>query len=237
VITKGEQVNLTSYLQGLFNFINPDLVKGGLQSLRPDGVEVNDVSEGTEQVGGVSASGVAGECGVGEPQTNCGVGSSRFSSSGEEKRVESCSNCTQYNSLSGTSSATNFDSKPVRVACASSTGCSINTGIYQSLNAVANNVDPDTWQVSEAWPPTVYHKNDCHFNGTCVDVKILSSTSESIANFASGSENAGLFVQYEVQTQARKDALIADGLPADLIIVESSINGEHFSVYRNSSKN
>jgi hypothetical protein len=70
-----------------------------------------------------------------------------------------------------------------------------------------------------------------------VDVKILSSTSSAIADFASGAENTGLFVQYEVQTQARKDALIADGLPADLIIVEPSINGEHFSVYRNSSKN
>ena len=35
------------------------------------------------------------------------------------------------------------------------------------------------WYITEAWPPTVKHSSDCHFNGNCADIAIMNRGSYS----------------------------------------------------------
>lgn len=95
-----------------------------------------------------------------------------------------------------------------------------------------NGLPPDSWRVTEAWPPTVQHKAQCHNNGTCVDANFTSDqyrTSENIKKFQTNADQNGLNAVYEVKTEQRKQELKNNGV--ENVIVVSQITGEHFSVY------
>ncbi len=42
------------------------------------------------------------------------------------------------------------------------------------------------WRVTEAWPPTVAHASDCHFDGTCADIAIDNRDSYSKGELIQG---------------------------------------------------
>ncbi|MEX0652050.1 MAG: pilin [Candidatus Paceibacterota bacterium] len=95
------------------------------------------------------------------------------------------------------------------------------------------NLSNESWQVTEAWPPTVEHKAVCHYEGTCVDISFTQKTPRSpknVQSFIEAASSAQLRAVYEVQTEARKNELSSQGVTS--VIVVPTINGEHFSVYK-----
>ncbi|OHB14882.1 MAG: hypothetical protein A2431_02955 [Candidatus Zambryskibacteria bacterium RIFOXYC1_FULL_39_10] len=89
-----------------------------------------------------------------------------------------------------------------------------------------------SWIVTEAYPPTVNHKAECHRFGTCIDARPTNQTAGNINGFMSAAQKAGLRAVYEVKTQAEKDTLIKNGVTGNIIVV-SWVTGPHFSVYKN----
>lgn len=120
-----------------------------------------------------------------------------------------------------------------------------NTNVDPSIrdNIMAMNEDLKSqnidWRLNEAFPPTVHHKADCSYNGTCIDAGLKNNSTENIKRFIETANNNGLRVQYEVKTpeEANKirNELKAAGVTGDLtkiVIPVSYINNPHFSVYK-----
>ncbi len=126
---------------------------------------------------------------------------------------------------------------PVKSGACSSSSCSVNTAIAAKLTTFNSNLSTAgiSWQITEAYPPTVTHKDPCHKDGTCVDANFTGSTSPTVANiisFINAASTANLKAIYEVQTAAERDALIAGGVPSGKVIA-ALITAPHFSVYNN----
>lgn len=92
--------------------------------------------------------------------------------------------------------------------------------------------------ITEAYPPTGYHSNVCHQNGTCVDMDFTSMAIENAQNINHVIDiaiDSGVTACYEVRTPDRRDQLIAQGVYPTNVSVVSWIrgdgDGEHFSVY------
>ncbi len=116
--------------------------------------------------------------------------------------------------------------------CSGSEPCQIESVTAQKL--VALNSSLSGWVITEAWPPTVTHQNPCHNAATCVDANFTNpsqATAANISNFIAQANAAGLRAVYEVQTQAQKDQLVANGVPASNVQVVTAITATHFSVY------
>jgi len=136
------------------------------------------------------------------------------------------------------------NSLPIKTgsACALSgevTACQINSSLNERLLSLNQAIAADgsySWQVTEAWPPTVTHKDQCHYSGTCIDAGFTSGarSGAEIKNFIGKSANSNLYSVYEVQTAARRQELINQGVPASQICTVSGISAEHFSVYMGS---
>lgn len=112
----------------------------------------------------------------------------------------------------------------------------LNSRLVQLNNSIISDGKLGYWRVTEAWPPTVQHQNPCHTNGTCVDANLLGGAAGNPAEikyFVQKSQQSGLRAVYEVTTTARKDQLVAAGVPAGNVQVVPQITGEHFSVYMN----
>lgn len=134
---------------------------------------------------------------------------------------------------------------PIRVKDAACTGgtsaCKVNGALANKLSSLANYYSPTTWQITEAYPPTVTHKDPCHQSGTCVDINFIAGGTASITqidSFISAASKAGLRAVYEVSTTADRDALLLNAkslnisLPSGAIIA-AGITAPHFSVYNN----
>jgi hypothetical protein len=73
-----------------------------------------------------------------------------------------------------------IDAKPPPNGCntaASSSpkvsACQVNKTVAEKLTKLKELTDKEAtnwWQLTEAWPPTVYHSSGCHYDGTCVDI-------------------------------------------------------------------
>lgn len=108
------------------------------------------------------------------------------------------------------------------------------------------------WGVTEAYPPTIHHQSDCHFNGTCVDVALRgadaitptnigsATTAENLKRFIETASNNGLRAEFEVKTNAERDTLLTglrnlgmtEAQLTRAVITVPQITGPHFSVYR-----
>jgi len=78
----------------------------------------------------------------------------------------------------------------------------------------------------------VGHTNPCHVNGTCVDINCRGGCSNSqIVNIVNSAPSKGTRAVWEVKTDARRQELINQGVPANNIQVVSWITGEHASLY------
>ena len=94
------------------------------------------------------------------------------------------------------------------------------------------------WQITEAWPPTTEHKNECHRYGTCFDANTTDMA--NITKFSEAANVAKLRAVYEVGSQEEANK-IKSQLSKDAkveILVLPPINGKaqitapHFSVYK-----
>lgn len=104
----------------------------------------------------------------------------------------------------------------------------LNNRLVALRRATGNN---NAWNVSEAYPPTRTHENNCHFNGTCVDAILPEAgrTTANINSFATNASNSNLRAVYEVSTPEQRQALINQGVTAEIQVVSGV--SPHFSVY------
>lgn len=124
-------------------------------------------------------------------------------------------------------------------ACSGTAPCSVNTALATKLTTLNSALSTAgiSWQITEAYPPTVTHKDPCHKDGTCVDANFTGSTSPTVANiisFINAASASGLKAEYEVGSAAERNALTAasSALQGKVIAV-LGINAPHFSVYNN----
>lgn len=81
--------------------------------------------------------------------------------------------------------------------------CSAAPSVVSSLdelyNYTTNNGSiPSNWQVTEAWPPDVFHSSLCHYNGNCVDIKLTTAPTQAKVNaLIKAAEKAGFKVLNE----------------------------------------
>ncbi len=104
------------------------------------------------------------------PQQNTGV--FQFGKNWQGQTV--CNNCNTYDPY-----ADYFNVKKTGLTACSGgvNSCQFSsqmTGNLNKLSALATNmgIPSGDWQVTEAWPPTVQHNSQCHYNGSCVDIAL-----------------------------------------------------------------
>lgn len=97
-------------------------------------------------------------------------------------------------------------------SCAACSNCSEVTGVpYKScgrpicflnsalLGRIRRISGVSGWQITESWPPTVYHQSSCHQNGTCADLNNSGGPTDptTIKKYYDAFKDAGLNVLYE----------------------------------------
>ena len=100
------------------------------------------------------------------------------------------------------------------------------------------------WNITEAWPPTVHHSDNCQRDGSCVDANFLINppTDNAIHLFIEKAAATGLTACYEVESPDHKTRIISsnafknDPLASHILAVVDSaghplITAPHFSVY------
>lgn len=111
----------------------------------------------------------------------------------------------------------------------------ITPGVNTSLEKLKTSNGSLTWYVSEAWPPVVNHRDNCHYVGTCVDASLgriePSATNASNVNtFYTNSSSAGFRPVFEV-APGQKSSWVNSGVNPDYIIEVSGVT-PHFSLYK-----
>ncbi len=143
--------------------------------------------------------------------------------------AEACTNCVAVP-----------ETLPVQAACGAN--CKLEAGFVNKLVGLDAILDDANipWAITEAWPPSsTRHSNPCHQSGTCVDANFrgssqFSPSGKDINDFAAACASSGMSrVEYEVETQTKKNALVRDGANPALIRVMGvgRISAPHFSVY------
>jgi len=123
------------------------------------------------------------------------------------------------------------------LSCKSASSCTLDSTVANRVVALKNNFSGQ-WTVTEAYPPTYTHSNQCHANGTCIDAGFRGSTTYSAANiaeFATAARLAGLRAVFETDSCALRDTARARGVTAFCKTDSgySHITGNHFSLYSN----
>lgn len=122
-------------------------------------------------------------------------------------------------------------------SCKTNRSCSIDSQVLPRLVTLKNTFKGN-WVVTEAYPPTVTHKNVCHKNGTCIDAGFTGSTAYNAANiqaFSSAASKAGLRIVFETVSCSLKQQAQDAGVKAYCKTDNGyeHITGNHFSVYSN----
>ena len=115
------------------------------------------------------------------------------------------------------------------------------------------------WTITEAWPPTRWHCSQAHYTGRTADVALRphvstrggsNYTAQEIKDFIEAAVQSGLFPQYEVKSNSRRNSLRNDPVlrpyiqafetqypnAKPLIVTIPHATGEHFSVYYNQAR-
>lgn len=163
--------------------------------------------------------GGGGENGTG-CQGNCPY--SYKNADGTIVKYRDCVSCSRASSYSLNFKQTTVDGKPVQIN-------SILGNKLETLSKISGN---PTFRITEAWPPTVNHRNQGQYDGTSVDVSLNAPAPGTVAKFIQNakSNGVGLSVMYEVSTKAKRQSYINGGVPAENIIVVPYITNEHFSI-------
>jgi len=81
------------------------------------------------------------------------------------------------------------------------TNCQVNGELKDSLIGLDETyeINSISWQITEAYPPTVMHNDNCHFRGTCVDIGIIRQGNDCavVLQAKQLAENLGLKVLNE----------------------------------------
>jgi hypothetical protein len=165
----------------LLNLINPDILSGDLSIFSVVGGDAPTIAGGGTGAGagatGLTASG--GAC-TGTNSGCCKAGT----------RCADCQGCTAF---------TNTYANLCYKGAAGNTGCMLNSTLASKLNAA--NLGSVNAEVSEAWPPTVFHSDPCHANGTCADVRCKNQCANasvaSVKAIYDALANAGLNPVFE----------------------------------------
>lgn len=119
------------------------------------------------------------------------------------------------------------------ISCKSASSCTVVPSLANKLANLKNAMDG--WRVTEAFPPTATHTNQCHYSGTCVDVgfTVVTYNGATIADFATKAQNAGVRPVFETFDCALRDAARAKGTEAYCASDSgyAHITGSHFSLY------
>ena len=115
------------------------------------------------------------------------------------------------------------------VACKTATSCTIEAEYAARLYKLAQTSGVPALIVTEGYPQTREHQNQCHYNGTCTDIVFTDKNfaTERIQSFAAAARAAGLRAVYE-PTQGGM-------CPADVECQPFSMTGStgnHFSLYK-----
>ncbi|MBI2610196.1 TrbC/VirB2 family protein [Candidatus Giovannonibacteria bacterium] len=145
-----------------------------------------------------------------------------------------CPNCTNL-SLSATNTACRKTASGI---------CQIDASTNEKLKTLQNelgkSVEPLSLTITEAYPPILVqcayqgqkdcHKDACHWDGTCVDAKLIAPTytGKQIGDVVTRAKNAQLDAYYEVADKTRANKLISQGVPASNIWVTGA--KEHFHI-------
>lgn len=89
-----------------------------------------------------------------------------------------------------------------RWSMAESPECFVNKNLAKELETLRSKTLPlgIEWYVTEAFPPTVYHVSNCHYNGNCVDIAIATSQKNctNIKIFVDKAEQSGFRFRQEL---------------------------------------
>lgn len=136
---------------------------------------------------------------------------------------------------------------PVKPKSCKDTGvgqtCQVNTVLSQQLAQLNESIltGPDKkivfWQVTETWPPTITHQNQCHQAATCVDANLIGNQNNAkaadVKYFIEKARNNGLKAVYETKSQTKYNELVSAGVSKDNLLRLDAITAEHFSIYSN----
>lgn len=123
------------------------------------------------------------------------------------------------------------------LTCKSANSCTADPSVADMLVSLKSNFS-GTWTVTEAYPPTVQHSNQCHQRGTCVDAGFRGDTGYTAANvrsFGSAASAAGFRAVFETTSCDLKNEVRRVGIEAYCRSDRgySHITGNHFSLYAN----
>lgn len=133
---------------------------------------------------------------------------------------------------SGSSGCGGTTCVPITIPC-SARGCTIAPDMVSRLERMHTAAAVSGARVTEGMPPSRPHQNPCHTNGSCVDYsKQGGMTADEVTRVINAAAANGLRAVYEVETNAQKNALVRDGVPAGSVAVLGSwITAPHFSIY------
>ena len=174
----------------ILNTINPDLVNLNLNVCTPGAADcggaknlTNEIQPGGGDFGGSGASG------------NWGNNNNPYG------KYQDCSNCIPVQSTELPIKSSNACYKQT-----TTNGCQINSALAGKLNRLnsllldAESQNLNNWVISESWPPTVIHKENCQNIGTCVDVSAAGWSAKDVKSFQGAAVTAGVTVVYECPT-------------------------------------
>lgn len=124
----------------------------------------------------------------------CNANTFLFSTSASNSTTNtsgSCSNC-----VSASEKGLNCKTSP----------CNMNIKLAEALQGV---LGVNGARITEAYPPTVSHKDSCHSDGTCVDVNFLNQSErvEDVKRLYDALVNSGLKPVYESDSCSRYEAV------------------------------
>jgi hypothetical protein len=153
-------------------------------------------------------------------QGNCPYSYTNYK--GDIVAYKDCASCSKANTFG-------IKIKPT-IQVVNGKAAEINTGLGNKLKAVQATRGNPAFQITEAWPPTVNHKNQGQYDGTSVDVGLASNSAANIKVFLANAQAQGLSVVYEVGRDDQRDTLVEQGVPAASVIVVPYITAPHFSI-------
>ncbi len=123
------------------------------------------------------------------------------------------------------------------VSCKTASSCTLDPDVVPRVVSLKNRFS-GTWTVTEAFPPTYNHSNQCHNKGTCIDAGFRGDTTytaENVAEFATAARLSGLRAVFETTSCSLRDAAKARGVAAYCKTDNgyAHITGNHFSLYSN----
>ena len=150
---------------------------------------------------------------------------------GSHEFASTCSQCVSLTDASFT-----YKTR-AQNGCSGNGDCYLNHMLKSRLDALSTNTTLREWRVTESWPPTFTHQNDCHSIGDCADVNFDPNDGDNpapaadVQAFVEAARANNLRAVYEVKTEEQKQALIDGGVDNGNVSQVTRITNPHFSVY------